>query len=166
MPSESIASSLPELKRRTVIAALAGAAVSCRGTRSGELRFFTEAEARIVEAITAQLIPADQDPGAKEAGVVHYIDIQLATRFRKHRRTYREALARFPQDFAGLPDAKQIEILNEVEEHEKAFFNLILTHTRQGFYGDPRHGGNRQMASWKMLRLATPPIRGRFTEQT
>jgi gluconate 2-dehydrogenase gamma chain len=31
----------------------------------------------------------------------------------------------------------------------------------QGFYGDPRHGGNREGVSWKMLGLPYPPIRGR-----
>jgi gluconate 2-dehydrogenase gamma chain len=51
--------------------------------------------------------------------------------------------------------------LNSTEERSGPFFYLMLTHTRQGFYGDPRHGGNRDMASWKMLNLPTPPVRGR-----
>jgi gluconate 2-dehydrogenase gamma chain len=38
---------------------------------------------------------------------------------------------------------------------------LILAHTRQGFYGDPRHGGNRNRVSWKMIGVPFPPIRGR-----
>jgi gluconate 2-dehydrogenase gamma chain len=42
------------------------------------------------------------------------------------------------------------------------FFALILSHTMQGFYGDPRHGGNRERVSWKMLGLPYPPIRGRL----
>jgi hypothetical protein len=32
----------------------------------------------------------------------------------------------------------------------------------QGFYGDPRHGGNLNRVSWKMLRLPYPPVRGRY----
>lgn len=37
--------------------------------------FFTPAEAETVEAITARIVPGDAaDPGAREAGVVHYID--------------------------------------------------------------------------------------------
>ena len=43
----------------------------------------------------------------------------------------------------------------------RAFFQLILDPHQQGFYGDPRHGGNREMVSWKMLGLPFPPIRGR-----
>ena len=35
---------------------------------------FTEEQFRVVEAICARLIPTDEDPGATEAGVAHYID--------------------------------------------------------------------------------------------
>jgi hypothetical protein len=41
----------------------------------------------------AQLIPTDRDPGAREAGVIHYIDIQLAKRLRKHQAAYRKGIA-------------------------------------------------------------------------
>jgi hypothetical protein len=36
--------------------------------------FFTDAEFRVIEAACARLIPTDEDPGATEAGVAHYID--------------------------------------------------------------------------------------------
>ena len=36
--------------------------------------FFTPEEFRVIEAICARLIPADEDPGAREAGVADYID--------------------------------------------------------------------------------------------
>lgn len=36
--------------------------------------FFTDAQFRVVEAVCARLIPTDDDPGATEAGVAHYID--------------------------------------------------------------------------------------------
>jgi len=49
-----------------------------------------------------------------------------------------------------------------MDENSEAFFELVLAHTRQGFYGDPRHGGNCGMASWKMVGLAFPPVRGRM----
>ena len=149
----------------------AGSAVSCRRAEQpgAGWRFFTTSEARTVEAICAQLIPADQDPGAKEAGVVNYIDLQLSRRFKKHRAPYRQGIAsvdatsrtRFGKAFAELAGEQQVEVLNDAEENSKPFFELILAHTRQGFYGDPRHGGNRNMASWKMVGLPFPPIRGR-----
>ena len=46
---------------------------------SGTLRFFTLHEAQTVEAVTARILPGTpDDPGAREAGVVSYIDNMLA----------------------------------------------------------------------------------------
>ena len=126
-------------------------------------------EAKTVEAICEQIIPTDRDPGAKEARVVNYIDIQLTRHFRKHQTHYRQGIAavdaasrsRFGKHFAELSSEQQVEVLTGVEETSNAFFELILAHTRQGFYGDPRHGGNRNMVSWKMVGLPFPPVRGR-----
>ena len=123
----------------------------------------------MVDAICEVLIPADCDPGAKAAGVVHYIDIQLTKAFRKHQQTYRKGLAevdatsraKFGRTFVELSAGQQTEVLRMVEQNAKPFFELILAHTRQGFYGDPRHGGNRNRASWKMVGLPYPPLRGR-----
>lgn len=45
----------------------------------GVLRFFTLHEANTVEAVTARILPGTpEDPGAREAGVVYYIDNMLA----------------------------------------------------------------------------------------
>ena len=57
---------------------------------------------------------------------------------------------------------QQVAALGDAERNSKEFFELILAHCRQGFYGDPRHGGNRNMVSWKMLRLPFPQVRGRM----
>jgi gluconate 2-dehydrogenase gamma chain len=163
------------LRRRTFLgaglsAAAGAAAISCgAGGRNASWRFFTAAEAATVEAICEQIIPADRDAGARQAGVADYIDIQLTRHFKRYQKTYRQGLAavdsasraKFGKRFAELPAGRQSEALIEVEENSRAFFDLILTHARQGFYGDPRHGGNRNMASWKMLGLAFPPVRGR-----
>lgn len=45
----------------------------------GRLTFFTIQEARTVEAITARILPGTaDDPGAREAGVIYYIDYELS----------------------------------------------------------------------------------------
>jgi gluconate 2-dehydrogenase gamma chain len=45
----------------------------------GRLQFFTGREARTLDALTARIFPGDaDDPGAREAGVVTYIDHMLA----------------------------------------------------------------------------------------
>lgn len=162
------------VRRRTLlgmgVAAVAGSAMSCaRGAAASPWRFFTAAEARTLEAVCAQIIPADQDPGAKEAGVVNYIDLQLNKTFKKHRTAYRQGIAgiesasrsQYGQPFVELSSVQQVEVLRVAEEKARPFFDLLVNHTRQGFYGDPRHGGNRHMASWKMLGLPYPQVRGR-----
>jgi gluconate 2-dehydrogenase gamma chain len=161
------------MRRRTLlgmgVSAVAGSAISCAPASRGSWRFFTEAEGCTMEAVCAQLIPADQDPGAKEAGAVNYIDLQLSKRFKRYQAIYRQGVGgidntsrtKFGKDFVDLKAEQQVEVLNATEENAKAFFELLLNHTRQGFYGDPRHGGNRDRASWKMLGLAYPPVRGR-----
>ena len=37
---------------------------------------------------------------------------------------------------------------------------MIRDHTMQGFYGSPRHGGNKGYASYKMLGLEYPRVIG------
>jgi len=79
----------------------------------------------------------------------------------------------YGSDFAVLPNTKQFELLTKMEEghappeawqkiSSTEFFGLLVDHTMQGFYGDPRHGGNRGGAGWKVVGLAYPPIRGRL----
>jgi gluconate 2-dehydrogenase gamma chain len=148
-----------------------GVLASCGRSGGGpHWRFFTAAEASAVDAICEQLIPADTDPGARQAGVVNFIDLQLTKHHKRHQGAYRKGIAgvdavsrkRFGKPFAELPAEQQIEVLTEVEEKDAEFFGLIRTHAMQGFYGDPRHGGNRGAVSWKMLGLSSPPVRGRM----
>jgi gluconate 2-dehydrogenase gamma chain len=152
-------------------ATAAGTLISCSRTGGGPYwRFFIAQEARTVEAICEQIIPADTDAGAMQAGVVNFIDLQLTKPYRMYQTAYRKGIAaldaasrsRYGKPFAELPPERQAEALAEAEANGAEFFNLIRTHTMQGFYGDPRHGGNRGEVSWKMLGLQTPPVRGRL----
>jgi gluconate 2-dehydrogenase gamma chain len=162
-------------RRRFIGAAVTAAAaplVSCGGSGS-RFRFFTADQARTLGAVCEQIIPADQDPGAGEAGVVNFIDRQLGRKYREYRQAYQEGIAAIDRAavavsgarFADLPFGRQREVLAAIDKNQqpgKAFFDLAVTHTMQGFYGDPRHGGNRDRASWKMLGIPHPPVRGRF----
>jgi gluconate 2-dehydrogenase gamma chain len=161
-------------------AAAAGSMVCCTNKKS-PWRFFTLDEGQTVAAIAERLIPADQDPGATEAGVVNFIDLQLMGPYKRYRASYRQglkgveraSLEMFGHRFTELSPERQDEVLKALEGggavgeawkdfSSKDFFSLILSHTMQGFYGDPRHGGNRGRVSWKMLGLPYPPIRGRL----
>ena len=178
--------SLAELNRRAflqaaaVAAAAAGTTVGCSRNPS-PWRFFRVDEARTLAAICDQIIPPDQDPGASWAGVVNYIDRQLCGPYKDLQAKYRLGLAGVDQSsrsaygklFADLDAPRQIELLRQLESGKAAgpiwkqipsseFFSMVVDHTMQGFYGDPRHGGNRDGVSWKMLDLPYPPIRGRL----
>ena len=173
------------LSRREFIelAALAAAAsgtLSCSGSRT-PWRFLRVKEARTLAAICERLIPPDQDPGAEWAQVVNFIDVQLCGPYRKAQDFYREGLAsvdetarsQFGKVFAELGEERQTNILVALEKGNTSkiiwknveprwFFETVLSHTMQGFYGDPRHGGNRAHVSWKMVGLTFPQLRGRL----
>ncbi len=51
--------------------------------------------------------------------------------------------------------------MRAIEQQNRWFFDLVRGHTLEGYYGSPRHGGNRDAVSWRMLGLAEPPVRGR-----
>ena len=61
--------------------------------------------------------------------------------------------------FKDIPDAQKDEVLTGLEKGSvqlagasaKAFFELLLQNTQEGFFADPIYGGNRNMAAWKMI---------------
>src|SRR4030042_4936698 len=142
--------------------------------------FFTDEEPSLAGSIFACLIPADDFPGAKEAGVIHFLDRQLIGYHRRHQNIYRTSLAntresciqQYGMSFNDLAEEKKNLFLRSLEDNtapgeiwknqvSSEFFNLILDHTMQGFYGSPRHGGNKDYASYRMLKLDYPLIIGR-----
>lgn len=159
--------------RRTFLemSAIAGAALAtgCATRKHGNWEFFTEDEAATLAAICDQIIPADDFPSASQAGVLHYIDKQITRHYRRHQRSYRQGLKRANQIslqqcdkiLAVAPPAKQLQVVTSLEKSDKQFFELVRSHTFEGYYGSPRHGGNRNAVSWHMLGLDDPPIRGR-----
>jgi gluconate 2-dehydrogenase gamma chain len=131
----------------------------------------TADEAATLEAWCECLIPEDADPGAKRAGVVRYIDIQLTRKFKRHRKAYSQAISaieemarkRHGAPFATLPFEDRTALLAAYEKGEnRKAFNMVLDHTLQGYFGSPRHGGNKDYASWRMLGVPPMPVRGRL----
>ena len=167
----------------TLLYSLAGEPIRLYAATSGDLkvplRFFTEPEARKVIAATDRILPSDETgPGAKEANVVVYIDRQLAgpygcDKFRytkgpwiesvpEHgyqgsaspREIYRSGLKSLPDNFAGLSGSEQDEALAAMEK--SYFFQLLRTHTIEGFLCDPLHGGNAGMIGWQTVGFPGP----------
>ncbi len=143
-------------------------------------RFFDETEAATIVALCERIIPADEDPGATWAGVVQFIDRKLAGYYHRYQQLYRlglqgvreSSLALFGKPFIELTGDQQDELLRKLESNQSPgniwkqvsateFFDRLVDHTIQGFYGGPRHGGNRDAISWHMLNLPTAPVRSR-----
>jgi len=148
------------------------------GTVRVPLRFFTSTEARTVTAACERIFPADDSgPGATEAGVVIYIDRQLAGPYGRDqyrytkgpwvesvaehgyqgkatpREIYREGIAGLG-DFASLQPGQQDELLRAIEA--APFFQMLRRHTLEGMFCDPLHGGNAGMIGWQLIGYPGP----------
>jgi len=169
----------PGRRKLLTSAVLAAPAISCSRQQS-PWRYLSAAEGEIAGAVCECLIPTDEFPGAAWAGAVNFIDIQLCGYLRKHRGIYREGLHALEacshqahgRPFTQLGPEQQVELLRSVEKgtapatvwkaaRQKEFFKLILAHTQQSYYGDPRHGGNRDGVGYRSVGISATPVRGR-----
>ncbi len=151
---------------------------SCDGYDS-PWRFFTEEEAKITIAFAEQIVPADKDAGATEANVVNFIDKQLVGPYTRFQEDYHKGIksianasnSLYQKKFYALDWPVQTSFMLKMEKGElpdkiweggnqRQFFRLLLDHTMQGFYGSPRHGGNKNYVSYKMMRLDYPHVIG------
>jgi gluconate 2-dehydrogenase gamma chain len=70
--------------------------------------------------------------------------------------------------FASLPDDQKDQTLKGLEAgsiklegiDSKLFFTAMLIDTQKGFFSDPVYGGNKDMASWKMIGFPCRPLTG------
>jgi gluconate 2-dehydrogenase gamma chain len=166
------------IKNATIAAGGAILFSSC-GKPPGRWRFFTEAEAETVSAVSEQIIPADEDPGAIAAGVPNFIDKQLMGPYQRFQEVYRAGLVgvdetsqlMFGKRLAYLGWTDQTAVLKALESGKakgeiwqakspSAFFEMIRDHSLQGYYGNPRHGGNRNYVSYRMMKIDYPQIIG------
>ncbi|MFC3024399.1 gluconate 2-dehydrogenase subunit 3 family protein [Vibrio zhugei] len=61
--------------------------------------------------------------------------------------------------FSKLPAQQQVQVLTDLQHGEiqfndvsaSQFFAFLLQNTKEGYFADPIHGGNKGMASWKMI---------------
>jgi gluconate 2-dehydrogenase gamma chain len=121
--------------------------------------FLTSVDAADIDAIAAQIIPSDATPGAREAGVVHFIDRALSSFYARFApelvaqlRDFQLAcLAANPDaaSFAALPSDRQIEFLRSVEQ--TPFFERMRLLTLLGMFSAPMYGGNVDGAGWKII---------------
>jgi gluconate 2-dehydrogenase gamma chain len=167
---------------KTGAVAAAATAVAC-GKADSPWRALSVAEADILAAACDRIVPPDQDPGAAQAGAVVFIDRQLATRQKKDLGFWRHGIGgldasarrRHGKPFVELDADAQVALLQDAEKgvgtkadwgdvEPGSFFSRLRTYTMMGFYGDPRHGGNKDRVAWVMLGMPDPPVRGRLHE--
>ncbi|MGH0038307.1 MAG: gluconate 2-dehydrogenase subunit 3 family protein [Myxococcota bacterium] len=136
----------------------------------------------LVEAISERILPERPGrpgrparPGARTAGCVNFIDKALAHEDAKARPVYRLGLAgveavsreRHEASFVRLTVPQQDALLCDLEDGRAAgwpegpvssplFFATVRAHTIIGFLADPKYGGNRSYAGWRLTGYPGP----------
>lgn len=159
-----------------VVAAAEHAHQAAKSPAAAKLQFFTPEQATEIEALTARIIPSGETPGAREAGVVYFIDRALTTFAIDDQKTYREGLPSlqtrvrelFPAvaKFSDATPDQQDQVLHSFEDSSQSgarnprrriaaesFFDTVRAHTVFGFLIDPdsARGGNRDGVGWKVI---------------
>jgi gluconate 2-dehydrogenase alpha chain len=126
-------------------------------------------EGKTAEAVFARMFPTDsQTPGAREIGVLTYLDRALAGAYSDDLKTYRLGLAlldracerRYGCEFARASEPDQDAVLGDLERgalpewvmpDQRQFFDLMRAHLQEGLFADPAYGGNRDKLGWQTL---------------
>jgi gluconate 2-dehydrogenase gamma chain len=139
-----------------------GALLSCApAAHASAWHTFKSVDAAIVDAIAALIIPSDDTPGAREAGVVQFIDRALDSFARDQRTLFASGLADLQKrvdaahpgkaSFAKLDTAQQSALLHALESSKSDFLTAMLAATAAGMFARPEYGGNRDKLGWKLI---------------
>jgi gluconate 2-dehydrogenase gamma chain len=126
----------------------------------------TAEQAGVIDALTSRIIPSiDGRPGAREAGVVYFIDKSLATFNRAQKTLYADGVKDLNRraarkwkgtaGFAALTAPQQDELLHDIEKTR--FFQTARFDTMVGTFALPTFGGNRDYLGWHMLGFEHQP---------
>src|SRR5204863_7567899 len=120
-------------------------------------------------AFAERLMPgAPGKPGARDAGVLNYIDLALSGAYADLQDFYRRGLAQldaycrksYHEPCVRLEAARQDEVIAALEAGNateftwptsQEFFNTVRTHTMEGMFADPIYGGNKDFAGWRLV---------------
>jgi len=135
----------------------------------GHGAFLNDEDALTVAAFAERLMPGEPGkPGARDAGVLNYIDLALAGAYADLQDFYRRGLAALEAhcrknhdaSFVKLDAGKQDAVITALEQGKApeftwpsapAFFNTVRTHTMEGMFADPVYGGNKDFAGWILV---------------
>ena len=135
---------------------LGEAAAKARDTQAA-MQVLTAEEAADIEAITSMVIPSGKTPGAREAGVVYFIDLalgaQLASLLVPVRRQLSEMNSLAGSDSAGgfarLDETARIAVMEKADS--AGFLGVFSTLTMFGMFSMPSYTGNRDHVGWDMI---------------
>jgi len=142
-----------------------------------KLEFFSAGQAVEIEAVSARIIPTTDTPGAREAGVLYFIDRALVTFSKDDQKVYTAGLTElqtrvaklFPgtTKFSAATPEQQDKVLQSLDAQSagsqysifgpgdaaSSFFETIRVHTVMGFLIDPDSDrrGNRDAVGWKVI---------------
>ena len=122
---------------------------------SGTFITFSEREAADFDAFAARIVPTDDTPGAREAGVIWFMDAWLGGGGSDMVEALTEGASELDEiagghgQFAQLGFEEQTSALKRIET--SGFFNDVRLLTIAGMFAMPKHGGNRDKAGWKLV---------------
>jgi gluconate 2-dehydrogenase gamma chain len=160
-----------------MLSAAAHARAAAKFSAPPNFEFFSPEQAAEVEAVSARIIPTTDTPGAREAGVVFFIDRALVTFAKANQKLYTDGLSElqarvsemFPgtEKFSVATPEQQDQVLESLDEQSPAsssrprrrrgaaesFFETIRVDTISGFLIDPDSDrrGNRDAVGWKAI---------------
>ncbi|WP_172327669.1 GMC family oxidoreductase [Mangrovicoccus sp. HB161399] len=122
----------------------------------------TPPERQVLDALFDRIFPPGEGtPGAVEIGAAEYVAAALAGPYAGHLALYRQTLAALGAAGFGTAEAEaQDRLVAALEDGTlpglphpagHSAFDLIWRHLREGLFCDPAHGGNRDMAGWRLI---------------
>ena len=139
--------------------AAAGQAAAAARADDADFVYLDAALARDLAAIAERILPADDLPGANDAGVIYFLDQALGS-FAKDSHSALtdgvdelnaaiDAAGGIALRFSDLPADEQDRILGGIDT--TPFFGQVRFLTLAGMFAMPAYGGNRDHQGWALL---------------
>ena len=173
-------STLEALPRSVIVLSMPAILAACSRSAQNQLdgiglQLLGSEEAEEFAAIADRIIPPDDSPGAREAGVVHFMDTVLGDQRERELQILRDGLQQLQNrtnaelqavSFSELSAEQQDQLLREIENTE--FFATIRYLTVAGMFALPEYGGNRNGVGFELIgfepRVTWQPPFGYYDE--
>jgi len=112
-------------------------------------------ESFTLAALTDQIFPPDETPGASELGAVYFIDAALGSFMASNLSLIQNGIADLNQragdalDFHELGFDQQTALVKQIESSD--FFGAVHFLTLCGLFAPSSYGGNKNNAAWQMI---------------